>query len=146
MAISNKLAVECLIQHNAKACTDVTGFGLAGHLAEMLSEDNVSVELWLDDIPAMDGALESLQAGTLSSLHQDNKLASEIISAHVTSMINPRYELLFDPQTAGGLLVGIPKANTKKCLRQLRKNGYMLATEIGQVTLTGGEQPCIILK
>lgn len=146
MLISNRKAAQCFIQYKATSCTDITGFGLAGHLFEMLSPNNVELELSLADLPALDGALETLQQGILSSLHADNSLVSRDIFNSEAFRNNPRFELLFDPQTAGGLLASVPETHAEDCIKQLRESGYPQAKAIGRVSKTGAELPALILK
>lgn len=146
MLISNKQAAEYFIQHKATACTDITGFGLAGHLFEMLTPHNVEVELSLLDIPALDGALHTLKQGILSSLHGDNSLVSRGIFNNQAFLNDPRYELIFDPQTAGGLLASVPESEAEDCIRHLREAGYEQAKAIGRVAKVGAELPALILK
>ncbi len=94
---------------HAHAMTDVTGFGLAGHLLNMLRVSGVGAEIELDDIPLLPGAEGLARAGVRSSLWAGNaKAVSEDISTHQAIEDSPRYELLFDPQTAGGLLAAVP--------------------------------------
>lgn len=146
MALSNRAAAECFVQHKASACTDITGFGLAGHLMEMLTANNIELELSLGDLPALPGALECLQNGILSSLHSDNALVSRDIHNAEAFSNQARYDLLFDPQTAGGLLASVPEISAEACLQQLRDNGYHHAKAIGQVAQIAAERPAIILK
>jgi len=146
MLISNREAAKCFIQYKATACTDITGFGLAGHLFEMLATRNVEIELSLADLPALDGALGTLQQGILSSLHSDNSLVSRDIFNSEAFLDSPRYDLLFDPQTAGGLLASVPDAHAEDCLKQLRECGYPQAKAIGRVSKTGADLPALILK
>jgi selenide, water dikinase len=146
MLISNKQAAECFVQNKASACTDITGFGLAGHLLEMLAPNNVEMELNLADVPALDGALETLQQGIFSSLHQDNSLVSRDIFNSEAYLNNARFELLFDPQTAGGLLASVAESAAENCIRQLRENGFEHACAIGRVTKVAANSPAIVLK
>jgi len=146
MLISNRKAAQCFIQYKATACTDITGFGLAGHLFEMLTPRNVELELSLADLPALDGALETLKQGILSSLHADNSLVSRDIFNSEAFRDNPRFDLLFDPQTAGGLLASVPESNAEECIKQLRECGYLQAKAIGRVAKTGAQLPALILK
>jgi selenide, water dikinase len=93
----------------AHACTDVTGFGLAGHLAEMIrASGDVSVDLRLDALPALDGAVELFAQGFASSLQPENSRARHLIDGMDRAAGHPKLPLLFDPQTAGGLLIAIP--------------------------------------
>lgn len=89
-----------LLAKYAHAMTDVTGFGLAGHLAGFA----VAAELFLDRIPMLPGAVELAKTGLRSSLYDANRRA-----APVTGADGPRASLLHDPQTAGGLLAAIPE-------------------------------------
>ncbi len=146
MLISNRQAAECFIQHKATACTDITGFGLAGHLFEMLTPGNVELEVSLLDLPALDGALETIRQGILSSLHNDNSLLSRNIVNSEAFVNDPRYELMFDPQTAGGLLASVPESEAEDCIRQLRECGYKQAKAIGRVANIAAEVPALILK
>lgn len=146
MLISNRKAAQCFVQYKATACTDITGFGLAGHIFEMLTPNNVELELSLADLPALDGALETLKQGILSSLHTDNALVSRDIFNSEAFRDDPRFDLLFDPQTAGGLLASVAEDKAEDCIKQLRESGYTQAKAIGRVTKTGAQLPALILK
>lgn len=146
MLQSNKAASHCFIANGATACTDITGFGLAGHLMEMLSAKNIEIELSLSDIPALDGALQCLDNNILSSLHKDNKLVAADIFNHEAFANDPLLELLFDPQTAGGLVASVPEAKAETCISQLREAGFSVAKAIGRVSKLGADLPSIILK
>ena len=133
MLQSNKTAAEILMRNEACACTDVTGFGLIGHLLEMVnSSESICINIDLDALPILDGALEIITTGIVSSLHENNlKSQSEMnLFNHIT---HPHYPLLFDPQTAGGLLACVPKANAETCLIQLSESGYKQTSIIGKI-------------
>jgi selenide,water dikinase len=105
---SSKAAEQCLAA-GAHACTDVTGFGLAGHLTEMIRASGpVYVALSLDALPALDGAVELLAQGFASSLAPENLRARHLIDGMDKLAAHPKLGLLFDPQTAGGLLAAVP--------------------------------------
>ena len=70
--LSNRKAAECLFSHGASACTDVTGFGLLGHTVEMTKASSVDVEIDMAALPIMDGALDTIRLGILSSLQPAN--------------------------------------------------------------------------
>lgn len=114
----------------AHAMTDVTGFGLAGHLMEMMAASGTSVTLRLADIPLLPGALEYAAAGTASSLAPANRAATAALMRFTES---PAAALLFDPQTAGGLLAAIPADRLEAALADLAAAGEA-AWIIGQVT------------
>jgi len=137
MLHSNRQGARCLHRHRASACTDVTGFGLLGHLVEMIKPSGVAVELELDAIPVLPGALETLAAGITSSLQPQNVRLRRAIHDLAAVAKDPRYPLLFDPQTAGGLLASVPGAEAHVCLEALRDCGYVQAMIIGQVCAQG---------
>jgi selenide,water dikinase len=126
-------AAGCLLAYRATACTDVTGFGLLGHLLEMLHASDVDAVLDPEAIPALDGALSFFGRGITSSLHADNVAALAALSAGPAGPADPVAALLIDPQTAGGLLAGIPADRSAACVAELRELGYR-AAEIGFVT------------
>src|SRR5262249_4969376 len=102
-------AAEALVAVGAHACTDVTGFGLAGHLTEMIrASAGVSVDLDLDALPALEGAVELFARGFASSLQPENLRARHLIDGMESKTRHAKLPLLFDPQTAGGLLAAVP--------------------------------------
>jgi selenide,water dikinase len=126
--------------HGATACTDVTGFGLLGHLLEMLRASSADARLDPNAIPVLDGALDLIAAGVASSLYAGNLSAlGALVDDDAGS---PLPALLIDPQTAGGLLVGVPAARAQACLAELRDIGY-LAAEIGVVDPPSGANPSV---
>jgi selenide, water dikinase len=105
----------------AHAMTDVTGFGLAGHVLEMLDASGTAATLRLDDVPFMPGAEALARTGHGSSLQPANLAA---VSWRMTAPPGPRTDLLSDPQTAGGLLAAVPPEQAKKLLADLKAAGH----------------------
>jgi selenide,water dikinase len=145
MLQSAAAASACLLAHRASACTDVTGFGLFGHLLEMLSASAVDAALDPGAIPALDGALELLARGIASSLEAANRAALAALEADEGARNGPLAALLIDPQTAGGLLAGVPAECAGSCLAELRALGYR-AAGIGVVLPRSGAMPCVRLE
>jgi selenide,water dikinase len=134
MLLSNQAAAACLLQYGATACTDITGFGLIGHLIEMVqASSNVAVELKLETIPVLEGAQETIQQGIFSSLQPENLRAARYISNLDWVSDRSNYHLLFDPQTSGGLLAAIPAEQANACLNSLQTLGYLNSSLIGRV-------------
>jgi selenide,water dikinase len=131
-----------LAAQGATACTDVTGFGLLGHLLEMLTASSADARLDPGGIPALGGALDLIAAGIASSLHAGN--LSALTSLADADPQTPLTALLIDPQTAGGLLAGIPAERAGACLAALIAAGYH-AAEIGVVDAGGWAKPVVSL-
>jgi selenide,water dikinase len=133
MLISNQKAAKILLDFGATACTDITGFGLAGHLIEMLKASNVRVELNLEEILILTGAIETIEMGIFSSLQPQNLKVSCYIS-NLSEVSNlPKYQLLFDPQTSGGLLASIDSNKAEECVSKLQECGYQSSCIIGSI-------------
>jgi selenide,water dikinase len=143
MGQSSQAAARILQAHGASACTDVTGFGLMGHLLEMARASSTDVEVDLAALPALDGALECLQAGTISSLHSANARMGDAIANPTAINLRQgtvvRQALMFDPQTAGGLLASVAAGQAELCLAALRSAGYHRCAIVGRVRV-GGDQ------
>ncbi len=133
MLVSNQGAASCLHRRGATACTDVTGFGLLGHLVEMTRASEVDVQLELAAVPLLDGAEQTVAAGILSSLQPQNVRLRRAVRDPDTLSTHARYPLLFDPQTAGGLLAAVPADKASACLDELHRSGYPQAVIIGRV-------------
>ncbi len=141
MTHSNQDAAQILADHGAIACTDVTGFGLAGHLLDLLRSHHcgrrVGVDLDLASLPVLDGAIATLRQGWFSSLHARNAEADRHMryggDRPETRWQDPRWQLLFDPQTSGGLLAVVPGDQAVACCDRLRAQGYGDAGQIGVV-------------
>jgi len=146
MCQSNRLGAQCLREHGASACTDLTGFGLLGHLVEMTKPSGVDAELDLAALPVLEGAEETSAAGILSSLQPANVRLRRALRNQQDALRHPRYALIFDPQTAGGLLASIPAARVASCLAALRALGYEHAAAIGRVLAQGEALEPVLLK
>jgi selenide,water dikinase len=127
MCQSNAPASRILRAHGAVSCTDVTGFGLAGHLMEMLRASNVAATLWPDHIPVLPGARELAAHGVESTMAAENRRVLD------------GYPLLVDPQTSGGLLAGISPDRAEACLNALHAEGIQAA----MIGIAGDGSPAI---
>ena len=144
MLTPNPAAAAIFGAHGATACTDVTGFGLAGHLLEMVRASGVTATLDLDALPILAGAIDTLAAGWVSTLQPQNLQVAESIAPGHSD--RPHYGLLFDPQTAGGLLAAVPAAAANACLSDLYSGGYAAAAIIGAVGSSLGNNSPLTLK
>jgi selenide,water dikinase len=117
------------------AVTDVTGFGLAGHLLEMLDASSVNAKLGLAELPLLDGFAELSASGIHSTLDPANRETADRIDLATSDVTSrPEYDALFDPQTSGGMLIGVSADATEAILSKLREAGYEQAAVIGIVT------------
>ncbi len=143
MAMLNRYAAEIMEGYPVNACTDITGFGLLGHLAEMVEGSNYSVELWAEDVPVFQGVLEMASMGLIPAGAYRNR---EFRAAMVDFLDVPLsyQDILFDPQTSGGLLIAINSAFAQQFLDSLKVAGISSASIIGEVFQDGSER--IIVK
>jgi selenide,water dikinase len=119
MLTGNGEAAQLALELGARAMTDVTGFGLAGHLGAMLRASRVSALVDVAALPALPGAVELLARGFRSTFHPENAKAKKTLVIQPEAAADPRFELLFDPQTSGGLLFGLPSSRVDEALGRL---------------------------
>jgi selenide,water dikinase len=133
MLLSNQEAAETLDAFDVRGLTDVTGFGLAGHLLEMLRASGLPAVLSLAAVPLLPGVAELVAQGTESTLAPANRVAESEIEAAPELRKTAAYAALFDPQTCGGLLVGVPEHQVQALLDQLGARSEVPASQIGHV-------------
>ena len=139
MLQANAAAAGVFANAGVTACTDITGFGLAGHLLEMLDPSRATARLVPEQAPVFEGFAEVAKAGILSSLQTDNAK----VMCRVVGRTAPAW--LFDPQTSGGLLAGVKPEAVAQVLDQLRSAGYEQCAVIGKVEALAGDAPPSIL-
>lgn len=137
--VSNKAAAQIVREFGARGCSDVTGFGLVGHLQEMLGHSAqgkvaLGATLKLAQIPLLPGAAEVIEAGITSSLHAANARAFDHFEIHSDIANRGALQVLADPQTAGGLLAAVPAEQIEACVAELHAAGYAQAAVIGELT------------
>ena len=136
MLMPGKYAAEAMQNFEVKGATDVTGFAIMGHAWEMACASKVTIEIDAHAVPLLDGALELAAAGMLTS---GNKTNREYVGADVeigSNVDENLLKLLFDPQTAGGMLISIAEHKAEAMLATLSKN-YPQARRIGRVVPAG---------
>ena len=127
---SNAEAARVLLEFNPSAMTDVTGFGLLGHISEIARRSKVNVEIVVDQIPLLDGVRETVMQQVRSSLHENN-LRSASDYENFEDFDDSQIAPLVDPQTCGGLVAAVPKERASECVSRLQDAGYLYATQIG---------------
>lgn len=131
-AVPTQADVTSLPSWNVHSLTDVTGFGLIGHAREMALASNVAVRLNANSVPLLDGAVECVRAGYIPGGLKANRDFAECIVEYNGDVSEERKTLLFDPQTAGGLLIALPRDEADRLLSELRKIG-LPAARIGEI-------------
>jgi selenide,water dikinase len=133
MATLNRSAAERMRRHRPHAVTDVTGFSLIGHLAEIVANSAVAVELDFDAIPLFPGVAELSRQEILPGAVERNREAVPAAMLDFSALAPAQENILFCPETSGGLLVCLPEKTATTYLRELRKNGVATAAIIGRV-------------
>ena len=134
MIRTNAAAGRVAREHGASACTDISGFGLAGHLGEMLRASKCAAVVRLDALPLLPGAGALLARGHRSTFHPENAKARRALRVTEAAQRHAALDALFDPQTSGGLLFAVPAERAESTLAALRAAGDTGAAVIGEVT------------
>jgi selenide,water dikinase len=145
LVAGNQHAAQSVEQFDISGMTDVTGFGLAGHLLEMLRAGEVSAELWLDRIPLLPGVGQLSAGGIESSLAPANRSVATEIEVDDQTAATTEYPVLFDPQTSGGLLLGVVEHQAENLVSRLaeQSNG---ACVIGRIVAGADHRKLRILR
>ena len=141
MAELNKKAAEILLNYTVHACTDVTGFGLLGHLMEMVQGSNVAVELHAENVPVLDGVYELAAGNVIPGGTLSNMKYVETSVEWSPKLSKVQKIVLCDAQTSGGLLAAVPGKEAREIVRELHDAGIVHAQIIGKVI--GGSKPII---
>ena len=135
----NKNASECMVSFDANACTDVTGFGLAGHSMQLAKASNVVLKFRVNDLPVLEGAEKAIDENYLTRGDKSNREYTKEYVISSGKVNKTKEHLLYDPQTSGGLLICVPKKNAGALLDDLIKNGDISSGIIGEVMEASGE-------
>ncbi len=143
MAELNRAAAEAMVQVGVNSCTDITGFGLLGHLLEMLSASEMTARIRLEDIPFLPGARELATSGVVPGGTKDNAefTASRVKFAGEVSLVSQF--LLNDAQTSGGLLIAVPDGRALSLMAALERKQVRGAVKIGQIV--GAGEPGVVV-
>ena len=144
MATLNRDAAEIMNDYPVHACTDITGFGLLGHIAEMIIDTGFSVKLTSKAIPIIPETLEYAGMGLVPAGTYNNREFRECMVDFAPSVDRLVQDVLFDPQTSGGLLICVDRENVDELLEKLKKKGMANAAIIGDVATEPKER--IIVK
>lgn len=137
MSTLNRVGVEVAHNFTVHACTDVTGFSLMGHSVEMASASDVTIHIKAYDIPLFDDVIEAAQMGLVPAASYGNRKA--ITDVQVEQALDPVWtDILFDPQTSGGLLFSVPANEGEQLVEVLHKAGIDCAAIIGTVESFSG--------
>jgi len=142
LLVSNRIAQQVMQGSPVHACTDITGFGLLGHLHEICQHSDVAMAVDTDSIPLLPGTLSLIENGVVSTLNEANRQV--LMHCDTQQVAESLLTILCDPQTAGGLLFSIPEAALAQALVQLREAGVN-ASEIGKVLVKNGDSSRDIL-
>lgn len=133
MACLNRTAAAIMSNFNINACTDVTGFGLLGHLAEMICGSGMSVRVFSDQVPVIPEALEFADMGLIPAGAYRNREFRETMIACADSVKRSQQDVLVDPQTSGGLLISVNADHVDQLIRAMKDAGISDASQIGEV-------------
>jgi selenide,water dikinase len=141
VASLNKRAIEVALNFNIHACTDITGFGLIGHSLEMAKGSGVKINLFYDKLPFYPDALHMYHRGETTGSNKANRKLAEGLFKRVRELSGEEEDLLFDPQTSGGLLLSIPADKGDQLIIELKKSGIETAVHVGEVVAS--PQSCV---
>jgi selenide,water dikinase len=141
VASLNKKAIEIALSFDIHACTDITGFGVIGHSLEMAKGSGVQINLSYDKLPFYPNALRMYRRGETTGSNQANRKLAEGFFKKIRELSKEEEELLFDPQTSGGLLLSVPSTEADPLVTELKRAGIETAARVGEVVAS--PQPCV---
>ena len=133
VAALNGPAMETALDFELHACTDITGFGIAGHLLEVALGSNSRILLKYSELPLYPGAFDMYRKGETTGSNQPNRLMTQQKMEIQASLSKIEEEVLYDPQTSGGLLLSVPDVQTEELLAALSASGVQSAVRVGEI-------------
>jgi selenide,water dikinase len=133
VAALNGTAMEVALNFDVHACTDITGFGILGHSLEMAKGSGLQIDLVFDRLPLYPNALKMYQNGETTGSNKANRRLAQGFWEAAASLAFEEEELLFDPQTSGGLLISVPADQSDDLLTDLKQAGIDAAAQVGEV-------------
>lgn len=133
MTTLNKSAAQSMARVGANACTDVTGFGLLGHAAQLAKASEVTLEIEASKVPVLNGAWELVKKGMAPGGTKNNIKAYKHLVKAAKGLDESLFDLLFDPQTSGGLLITTPADKANVLVQELKKRRTLAPALIGVV-------------
>ena len=141
IAALNSQAIETALNFEVHACTDITGFGILGHSLEMAQASGVQIEIVYNQLPFYPEALHMYQKGETTGSNKANRQLATGFWEAAKTMSSKEEELLFDPQTSGGLLLSVPEAEADDLIAALLAAGVESAVRVAEVI--DGERPMV---
>jgi selenide,water dikinase len=141
VAALNRKAIETALKFEIHACTDITGFGVLGHSFEMAVGSGVQIDLNYDRLPFYPNALQMYKKGETTGSNNANR---QLVDGHwerAKTLAVEEEELLFDPQTSGGLLLSVPAVQADDLIKGLKAAGVETAARVAEVI--GGQRPLV---
>jgi len=141
IASLNGKALNIALKFDIHACTDITGFGIIGHALEMAKGSGVQINLFYKELPFYPNALEMYRRGETTGSNMANRKLAEGYLKITVAITREEEELLFDPQTSGGLLLSVPGSQAGHLVKELRDAGVQTTVQVGKVI--ADLKPCI---
>lgn len=130
----NRSAAELMVKYNANACTDVTGFGLAGHSMQMAKASKVVLHFNVNELPVLEGAMWAIMEKQLTRGDKSNRIYTQDYVINNGIIDTKKEHLIYDPQTSGGLLISVEETKAENLLKEIRDNGDDISKIVGYVT------------
>jgi selenide,water dikinase len=133
IAALNQAAMEVASKFDVHACTDVTGYGILGHTLEIAKASDVQIELFYNELPFYENALDMYRKGENTGSNKANRKLVNGFWEALSKMSDPEEALLFDPQTSGGLLLVVAESQAEGVISELKGTGLGTVARIGKV-------------
>src|SRR6185295_3172405 len=130
--ILNKVACETMVEFEAKACTDITGFGLGGHAYGMAKASKLAIRFQVERIPTFPDTYDLLRKGVSTGATPANAQNLEGKMKFAADLEEADRQLFYDPQTSGGLFIAIRRADADALLKKLHERGVPQAAIVGE--------------
>ena len=144
VASLNKKAIEIALNFSIHACTDITGFGIIGHSLEIAKGSKVQINLLYNKLPFYPNALDMYRRGETTGSNRANRKLAEGFFKKTRELSREEEELLFDPQTSGGLLFSISSTEAGQLIAELKNAGIQIADRVGEVIASSQPWICIL--